>query len=142
MSERRIELACCCATRSVGPRKDLWTHESAPPPPRRESDDEATSGRASRGRDASAGRLEHAAGGGSTKVVGAERPAPRHGGGWATAYEVLNVNSSPLPLPAGLVAEIRKWYSVFATRPAAIDANTATGLDPDPGSVVHGTLDP
>jgi len=37
---------------------------------------------------------------------------------------------------------IRKWYSVFATRPEAIEADTATGLDPDPGSVAQDTLDP
>src|ERR1039458_9525272 len=69
MRARRRGLACCCATRSVRPRKDLWTHESAPPPPRRESDDQERSGRASRGRDASAGRLEHAAGGGYGPMV-------------------------------------------------------------------------
>jgi hypothetical protein len=47
-----------------------------------------------------------------------------------------------LPVPAAFVAEIRKWYSVFATRPAVIEAETATGLDPDPGSAEQGTLDP
>ena len=52
----------------------------------------------------------------------------------ATAYDVLNVTSAPSLVPAAFVAEILKWYSVFATRPAAIDAETATGLDPDPGS--------
>jgi hypothetical protein len=57
-------------------------------------------------------------------------------------YDVLNATSSPLAVPAEFVAVIRKWYSVFATRPAAIDADTATGLDADPGSVAHGALDP
>jgi hypothetical protein len=41
-----------------------------------------------------------------------------------------------------LVAVIRKWYSVFAVRPVVRGAETATGLDPDPGSAEHGTLDP
>jgi hypothetical protein len=39
-----------------------------------------------------------------------------------------------LLVPLAFVAEILKWYSVFAVRPAAIDADTATGLDPDPAS--------
>jgi hypothetical protein len=45
-------------------------------------------------------------------------------------------------VPTAFVAENLKWYSVFATRPAAIDADTATGLDPDPGRLEHDTLDP
>jgi hypothetical protein len=36
-------------------------------------------------------------------------------------------------VPLELVAEILKWYSVFGVRPV-IFADTATGLDPDPGS--------
>ena len=32
-----------------------------------------------------------------------------------------------MPVPAEFVAEILKWYSVFATSPAAIDAETAAG---------------
>jgi hypothetical protein len=40
------------------------------------------------------------------------------------AYAVLNVRSSPLAVPSEFVAEIRKWYSVFATRPAVIEAET------------------
>jgi hypothetical protein len=57
-------------------------------------------------------------------------------------YVVLNVTSPPLLVPAEFVAEIRKWYSVFATRPAPIDADTAIGLVPDPGSDLHGAFDP
>jgi len=30
------------------------------------------------------------------------------------SYEGLNVKSSPLTVPPGFVAEIRKWYSVLA----------------------------
>jgi len=55
--------------------------------------------------------------------------------GGATAYPVLNATSAPSLVPAAFVAVIRKWYSVFATRPAAIDAETATGLEPEPGRV-------
>jgi len=47
-----------------------------------------------------------------------------------------------LAVPAEFVAENLKWYSVLGVRPAGIDADTATGLDPDPGSAEHGTLDP
>ena len=59
-----------------------------------------------------------------------------------TAYDVLNVTSAPLLVPLAFVAEILKWYSVFAARPAAIDADTSTGLVPDPGSDLHGAFDP
>ena len=44
-------------------------------------------------------------------------------------------------VPAEFVAEILKWYSVFGVRPVTF-ADTATGLDPDPGSDLHGALDP
>jgi hypothetical protein len=41
-----------------------------------------------------------------------------------------------LAVPAAFVAEILKWYSVLAIRPDVRSADTATGLDADPGSVV------
>jgi hypothetical protein len=53
---------------------------------------------------------------------------------------VVNVASSPLLVPAALVAEIRKWYSVFAVRPGLrTGADTATGVEPAPGNAEHGT---
>jgi hypothetical protein len=57
-------------------------------------------------------------------------------------YDVLNVKSPPWLVPAAFVAEILKWYSVFAARPVASWTDTATGLEPEPGSAEHGTLDP
>ena len=62
--------------------------------------------------------------------------------GAGPTYGVLNVTSSPLLVPAAFVAENLKWYSVFAVRPAVTDAETVTGLDPDPGSAEQGALDP
>ena len=54
---------------------------------------------------------------------------------------VLNVPSEPLLVPPALVAEIRKWYVVFGVSPMT-DADTATGLVPDPGSDEHAAVDP
>jgi hypothetical protein len=73
------------------------------------------------------------------RVRGAVRVPGEPGAG---TYPVLNATSSPWLVPAAFVAEILKWYSVSAASPAAMDADTATGLDPDPGSAAHGTLDP
>jgi hypothetical protein len=57
------------------------------------------------------------------------------------AYAVLNVKSSPMLVPAAFVAENLKWYSVFGLRTVSF-ADTATGLDPDHGSDLHGAFDP
>jgi hypothetical protein len=46
-----------------------------------------------------------------------------------------------LVVPAELVAEMRKWYSVLAAKPEAIAAETCTGLEPEPGSVEHEALE-
>ena len=54
---------------------------------------------------------------------------------------VLNAWSEPLVVPPALVAEILKWYVVFTAKPVT-DADTATGLVPDPGAGVHAALDP
>jgi hypothetical protein len=62
--------------------------------------------------------------------------------GVGPTYGVLNVRSSPLLVPAAFVAVIRKWYSVFSARPTAIDAETGTGAEPDPGRAVHGAVEP
>jgi hypothetical protein len=59
----------------------------------------------------------------------------------AVTSRVLTVSSEPLLVPVRLVAEILKWYVVFATN-ALTKADTPTGLSPDPGSEEHGALDP
>src|ERR1700676_638094 len=58
------------------------------------------------------------------------------------AGSVLNVRSRPCFVPPALVAEILRWYSVFARR-ALSAADTATGFMPDPGfSGLHGANGP
>jgi hypothetical protein len=46
-----------------------------------------------------------------------------------------------LLVPPEFVAETLKWYVVVALRPVT-DADTATGLVPDPGEGVQAALDP
>ncbi len=47
-------------------------------------------------------------------------------------YEVLNVTSAPWAVPPAFVAEILKWYSVFAVRSLASSADTAYRARPGP----------
>ncbi len=56
-------------------------------------------------------------------------------------FSVLNVTSGPSTVPPELFVTTRKWYSVFGVRPT-MDADTVTGLVPDPGSDLHGAFDP
>ena len=59
----------------------------------------------------------------------------------AATFGVLNVTSGPSTVPLELEVVTLKWYSVLGVRPA-IFADTATGLDPDPGSDLHATAVP
>ena len=59
----------------------------------------------------------------------------------AATFRVLNVTSGPSTVPPAFFVTTLKWYAVFGVS-AVIFADTSTGLDPDPGSVLHGALDP
>ena len=54
---------------------------------------------------------------------------------------VVSVSSEPLLVPPALVAEILKWYVVFADSPVN-DTDTVTAVDPEPGAGAHVALDP
>jgi hypothetical protein len=46
-----------------------------------------------------------------------------------------------VPVPPAFFVTTLKWYAVFGVS-AVIFADTSTGLDPDPGSVLHDAIDP